>query len=192
MKRSDAFPSTYVGKDDLEQPTVLTIGNVVQEEIESDGTVKLKAVMHFTERDAKPWIVNAGNWMTIEDVYGEESDDWTGKRVELFVDATVMFGGKRVGGVRVRIPAGTAPAQAPQHPAPQEQVAEIDIQTVEVVGDWYIVTSAKGSKYGTQDAELGKTIQSWGRAVAALVYTINPQGKNIIQTATLAGEPLPF
>lgn len=108
MRRSDAFPSQYIGKDDLAQPTTLTVANLTQETIESDNEQRLKAVMHFQEQGAKPWIVNVGNWMILEDAYGEESDDWTGKRIELYVDPSVMFGGKRVGGVRVRIPNGQA------------------------------------------------------------------------------------
>ena len=121
MKRSEAFPSKYLGKDDLSEPTTYTISKVTREEFENDGQTQIKTVIYWQERDAKAWICNLGNWMTIESAYGEESDNWSGKPVELFVDESVMFGSKRVGGVRVRIPASTTkarPAPATSGPPP--------------------------------------------------------------------------
>lgn len=108
MKRSDAFPNRYVSKDDVESPVVWTIANVVLVEMDDDnGGKKKPPVMHFSDPDSKPLIMNNSNWMTLEDLYGDESDNWTGKKIELYKDPNVMFGGKRVGGVRVRKPASS-------------------------------------------------------------------------------------
>ncbi len=126
MRRSEAFPSKYLGKDNLKSPLTVTINNVTQETIESDNEQQLKAVIHFQEDGVKPFICNVGNWMTIEDAYGEESDDWTGKRIELFVDPTVQFGGKRIGGVRVRIPSNGQAAAQPARTAPQQAPPRLD------------------------------------------------------------------
>lgn len=38
----------------------------------------------------------------IEAFQSSESDDWKGKSVEIYFDPTIKFGGKKVGGVRVR------------------------------------------------------------------------------------------
>lgn len=184
MRRSDAFPSKYMGKDDIGTGMTLTIGQVLQEGVESDGEMKQKAVMYFHEPDAKPWIINAGNWMTIEDAYGEESDDWHDKPIELFVDPSVMFGGKRVGGVRVRIPSGAGSKPATQQ-APQSQSAEVVIAGSEVKGDWFKFDTDKGA-FLTNDANLGNTIQSFGKTAAAFVYHLNPKGKQIVDTASPA------
>ncbi len=187
MRRSEAFPSKYLSKDDLASPRVLTINQVVQEEIEQDDQTKLKAVVYFQEPDVKPWIINSGNWMTVEDVYGEESNNWTGKRVELFVDPTVMFGRKRVGGVRVRVPNGQQ--AAPQTAKPQQQTIVAKITSSEVKGTWTELNTDKGTFY-TPDTATGETLQSFGPgASVVLIYHLNPQGKQIIDTATLANEP---
>ena len=110
MKRSEAFPSRYVSKDDVEIPVVWMIASVVCVEMDDDaGGKKNPPVMHFKNPESKALILNNSNWMTIEDLYGGESDAWTDCQIELFKDPSVMFGGKRVGGVRVRKPATVNP-----------------------------------------------------------------------------------
>lgn len=103
MKRSDAFPSRYISKDDVQNPVVAIIDTVRFDTIKGDSGDEDKPVVYF-RGDVKPMILNNTNWMTIEDAYGQESDDWAGKPIEMYCDPGVMFGGKRVGGVRVRIP----------------------------------------------------------------------------------------
>lgn len=103
MKRGDAFPSRFVSKDDLAQPKIVTIGDVEMQEIQGDGGKENKPVMHFTDFD-KPLILNNINWQTCEDVYGDDSDAWRGKKIQLYHDPSIMFGNKRVGGVRIRLP----------------------------------------------------------------------------------------
>lgn len=110
MKRSDAFPSQYVSKDDVESPVVWNIAGVSKVEMPDDeGGKKTPPVMTFKEDHAKPLILNNTNWMVLEDLYGDDSDKWIGHPIELYKDPSVMFGGKRVGGVRVRKPNGHAP-----------------------------------------------------------------------------------
>ena len=104
MRRGDAFPSQYLSKEDLVVPAVATIADVQQGEIQGDVGTERKPVMTFQEQGIKPMILNWTNWTTIEMAYGEDTDDWKGHKVELYVDPTVMFGAKRVGGVRVRVP----------------------------------------------------------------------------------------
>lgn len=105
MKRSDAFPSQYVSKDDVESPVVWTVAGVSKVEMsDDDGGKKSPPVMTFKEDHAKPLILNNTNWMVLEDLYGDDSDKWVGHPIELYKDPAVMFGGKRVGGVRVRKP----------------------------------------------------------------------------------------
>lgn len=103
MKMSEMFPSNYLKKEDVATPTRATIRNVIQDEISGDGGKELKAVLNFVG-NLKPMILNRGNATTLEEAYGDDSDAWHGKTVEIYVDPSVMFGGKRVGGVRLRIP----------------------------------------------------------------------------------------
>jgi len=111
MRRSQAFRSNYLGKDDLNGHAVTAaILKVTMEKVKDtdSGEDRDKPVMYFQE-DVKPLILNNINWITCEDAYGEDSDSWSGRLVELFVDPNVMFGAKRVGGVRLRIPQRTIP-----------------------------------------------------------------------------------
>jgi hypothetical protein len=104
MKRSQVFPSNYFGKADVEEgPVTGIIASVIVDTIKSDHGEESKPILHFTAR-LRPMILNLVNWNTLEAAYGEDSDDWGGKQVEMYFDPTVMFGKERVGGVRVRIP----------------------------------------------------------------------------------------
>lgn len=107
MRRSQAFPSKYIGKDDVKNGVTTKIKDVDTAMVKGDGGDECKTIMFFSDPAIKPLILNTINWMTLEDAYGEESDDWRGRPVELYVDPNVMFAGKRVGGVRVRIPNGS-------------------------------------------------------------------------------------
>lgn len=109
MKRTDAFKSNYLGQGDIERPTIGVIQAVGIESLNGDGGKEDKPVVHFSN-GVKPMILNLINWQTIEDAYGDDSDSWIGKRIELYVDRNVMFGNKKVGGVRVRLPMNGASA----------------------------------------------------------------------------------
>lgn len=123
MRRSEAFPSKYIGKDDVKSPATVTIADVGKAMVRGDYGEEQKTVMSFREKDIKPLIVNTCNWIAIEDVYGEESDDWIGKPIELYVDKNVMFGGKRVGGIRVRIPVSILAARTFDAPPGTETIS---------------------------------------------------------------------
>lgn len=134
MKRSEAFESKYLGKEDVGTPLVATIERVQFEEIHNDeGGKDRKPVARFGG-DTKGLILNLTNWGVLEDAYGEDSDDWIGKPVEVYFDGTVMFKGKRTGGVRVRIPVGgnghaAAPASKPNMGVPMGDLAARKLNT---------------------------------------------------------------
>jgi hypothetical protein len=103
MKRSQAFPSNYLGKDDVQAPRVCVIDHVSMVTLKSEHGEEEKPALFF-RGDVKPMVLNNTNWITIEAAYGDESDNWRGKAVEVYFDPSVMFGSKRIGGVRLRIP----------------------------------------------------------------------------------------
>lgn len=115
ITRAQAFPGRFIGKEDCATPQRLTIRVVKFEDIENDGYPERHTVIVFAEAGAKPFIVKPTNWNTIEESYGPDSDSWIGKPLELYVDPNVMYAGKKIGGVRVRIPSGASPA--PTQPA---------------------------------------------------------------------------
>ena len=110
-----AFQSNYISKDDC--PLTAAIDSVGFATISGDDDTKeRKVVIHsssfpqLADGNHKSFILNKSNWINIEDAYGPDTDTWIGQRIELYVDPSIMYGGKRVGGVRVRIPGGQAQA----------------------------------------------------------------------------------
>lgn len=121
MKRADAFPSSYLAQDDLPptpQTIRVTIRDILIESMPGDSKED-KPVAHFQEA-IKPMVINNTNWQSIEDLYGDDSDNWRGQVIELYIDPGVMYAGKRVGGIRVRPPvqAGGAARPSPDGAGP--------------------------------------------------------------------------
>ncbi len=112
MKRGDAFKSTYLAKNDVTRPLVLTIADVKLETVGQGSDAEEKAVAHFVG-DAKPMVLNLYNWAVCEEAYGNDSEFWRGKSVEVYVDPAVMFGGKKVGGLRLRMPSTNGAVAGP-------------------------------------------------------------------------------
>ncbi len=65
--------------------------------------------MHFQEVD-KPCVLNSTNGQIIASITkSEDTDNWAGHKIVLYDDPNVSFGGKLVGGIRVRAPRNVAP-----------------------------------------------------------------------------------
>ena len=93
MKTSDLFPSKYWRADDLPEggKVTLTIDSVGIEEMELSGDDK--PVLFF--QGEKPMVLNRTNCTTLEEAFGDDTDAWEGKRVEMRREKTT-FAGKRV------------------------------------------------------------------------------------------------
>ena len=112
LKESKYIKRADVGNGVLVTITHLTKENVAMENAKPD----MKWALHFEEME-KPLILNTTNSQRIAKFLGEETDDWTGKKIVLFDDPTVSFGGEEVGGVRVRAPkSNTPPKPAEEEP----------------------------------------------------------------------------
>ena len=106
MKRDDIFPSRFFKAADLGGKAVtVTVERVVQEELD-----ELKAVVYF-HRATKALVLNATNFDSIAAYYGKDTDEWTDAELELY-PTTVLFKGKTVPCVRVRIPQPSLPTEA--------------------------------------------------------------------------------
>lgn len=106
MNRNDAFPSKYLRKEDLTGPITATILHIELGDVGTEENKDTKPIMSFRESDIKPMVVNSGNWDTCAELFGDESDGWTGKQIEIYVDPNVKYAGKKVGGLRIRAIAG--------------------------------------------------------------------------------------
>ncbi len=110
MKTSAMIPSKFLKKDDFEQPQVCTMRTVKLEEVGQDGETRW--VLYFNEHD-KGMVLNTTSIRLLESTYGDESDEWTGKKVKVYVDPNVAFAGKIVGGLRLAGPSKPKAAPAP-------------------------------------------------------------------------------
>jgi len=114
MKMHELFPKKYLeGAEIKDKPILVTITEGKLEEMNDGG---YKPVLYF--RTGKPIVLNRTNGDTIAQAYGDDSDQWIGKKIILYFEPNVSYGGKRTGGIRVRIPNG---GRAQQEPEPVEE-----------------------------------------------------------------------
>ena len=93
MKKNDIYPSKYLSAADVpEEGAIVTIKDVVEERM-PDG--ERKPIASFVERGMKDMIVGVTKWNTIAKMYGDESDDWIGKRIRI-KPGEVKFKGETV------------------------------------------------------------------------------------------------
>ena len=97
--------SKFLKKEDVGDGVLVTVAKVHKENVALDGAdPEYKWCASFQEV-AKPMVLNGTNLDAIAEVTGSDDTDlWPGKQVVLYTDANVTFGGKRVGGIRVRAP----------------------------------------------------------------------------------------
>ena len=103
MKTSELTASKYLKKDDFPEPALLTISEVKKENVAMPNQPKKeRGVMYFEERD-KGMVLNTTNLKRAEKALGsDDTDDWIGKKIVVYTDENVEFGGEMVGGLRVR------------------------------------------------------------------------------------------
>jgi hypothetical protein len=116
MKLNEMYPSKYLKATDFDidndEVKLLTIRNIEMEMMGQDDEKETKPVLFFRERDVKPLVCNRTNGQIIASLYTEESDDWIGKQIYLYVTDIPSFG-KMQPGIRVkakRPPAASKPA----------------------------------------------------------------------------------
>ena len=115
-KLSEMLPSRFLKKDDVPQPMLLTIGDLEQVNVAPQGQPEEKKwTMSFPELD-KPLVLNSTNMHVIGQIYGDDTDGWLGQKIVIYHDPNVSFGGKLVGGLRLRAPKNQTKA-APPPPA---------------------------------------------------------------------------
>ena len=102
MNIGNAFPSKYLKAANITQPVRVTIERVDMEDVSGRGKKEMKPVLYFVAKE-KGMVLNKTNSGVIEAVYGTETDEWVGKRVEIYAGETT-FAGDMVPCLRLRIP----------------------------------------------------------------------------------------
>jgi hypothetical protein len=98
------YGSKYLGAADVGSRKIRTrIKKVRKAELRvNDGTKRIKFVLHFENID-KPMPLNATNKNELVRKLGKNPANWIGALVGIYVDPEVEFGGKTVGGLRLRV-----------------------------------------------------------------------------------------
>ena len=100
MKNSRFLTQHDVG----ENGRVVTVASVDQQNVAPENQPKeLKWVMHFEEEWAKPLVLNRVNTeLAAKVLKSDDTDDWAGKQLVAYQDPTINYGGKVIGGIRLR------------------------------------------------------------------------------------------
>lgn len=109
MKVSDMYPSRFMKAEDFEEDEsrTLTIRTVEMEELGKGKEAVQKPVIYFRDHD-KAMVANKTNANIIAKLYGDDSDDWIGKRITLYA-IEVQVGSDMVRAIRVKTKAPAAP-----------------------------------------------------------------------------------
>ncbi|KKL94214.1 hypothetical protein LCGC14_1866940, partial [marine sediment metagenome] len=103
MRMSEAYPSKYLKAQDLKgQRVMVTISHVTMEDIGDESKSESKPVVFFQGKD-KGMVLNKTNAAQISFMYGDESDSWCDKKIELFT-MMVAFQGQQVPAIRIAPP----------------------------------------------------------------------------------------
>ena len=102
--------SEYMKKEDVSEEGVnLTIKEFRKVVVKTDDGEEQKIALYFVEEGYKPLVLNITNKNRLKAATGETTTEGVkGKTICVFNDPFVEFGGKTVGGVRIK--KATAPA----------------------------------------------------------------------------------
>lgn len=107
-KTIDEFFGKYLKTEDISQETVVAIKEIKSENLGRDDNKEEKLVVYFNEFE-KGLVLNKVNAEALAEIATtREFEKWIGIKCILYVDPNVMFGSKRVGGIRIK-PATVSP-----------------------------------------------------------------------------------
>lgn len=97
-----SMPSKYLAKEDIHGEMTVTIKDCASELIGQGKEAEEKWILYF-EETTKGVVINATNLDTLVELFGsDESEDWEGETIVLYVDPDVRYAGKKVGGIRFK------------------------------------------------------------------------------------------
>lgn len=116
--------SKFLTRNDVGRGILVTIAEIYQDNVAKEGAPEeLRWCLKFSEHE-KPMVLNSTNGQIIASITkSEETDNWVGHQIVLYDDPNVSFGGKLVGGIRVRAPRGVAAARPTPAPTPAARPA---------------------------------------------------------------------
>lgn len=122
-KLNDMFPSRYLKAADFEDgDAVVTIERLEEDTVGQGKDAKDVWIVYFTELD-KGLVLNKTNTVTIGKLYGDDTDDWTGKKITLF-STEVQYQSDMVAAIRIR----SKPPKARQKPVAVKAEAPVEAE----------------------------------------------------------------
>ena len=124
-KISESFSGKWLNATDvgpLHKTLKTTITEITEEEIGQGADKKVKLVAWLKDSE-KGLVLNKTNGTTLAEIYGDETDDWAGKRIVLKV-VKVDYQGKSMPGLRIDEEATRAASQA----GPSKKLAPVVTQ----------------------------------------------------------------
>ena len=105
--KDDVCSSKFLRKEDVGDGILVTIRKVTKQNVAMEGQEPEHKVCLYFEEVGKPMAINSTNGHIIAKGTGHEDDienKWLGARIILYNDPNISYGGKLVGGIRVRMP----------------------------------------------------------------------------------------
>jgi hypothetical protein len=95
----------YLKKEDIPSPVNTSILWTKEEEVTAPGKgTETRLVLYF-DGLKKGLVLNTANAEALAEITGtDDYEKWSDIPIQLYVDPDVTFGGKRVGGIRIRRP----------------------------------------------------------------------------------------
>ena len=101
----------YLKREDIPSPVNTSILWVKEEEVTAPGKgTETRLVLYF-DGQKKGLVLNTENADALAEIAGtEDYEKWSDIPIQLYVDPDVKYGGKKIGGIRIR---KLAPVQVP-------------------------------------------------------------------------------
>jgi hypothetical protein len=131
-RTSEMRESKFLKQADIGAGALMTVTGCEPHNVAKEGADPENKWCLMFEESEKPLVLNGINIQLCEKIFGsDDTDEWVGKRIVLYVDPNVAYQGKVTGGIRVRAPKvqnqAAKPARPVPVPAPVEELTDDDI-----------------------------------------------------------------
>ena len=108
--------SKYLRKDDVPEDGVdLTVKGFKRETLKGDAGDEEKTILYFAEEGYAPMVLNKTNASRLAIATGvKTAGEARGKKICVYCDPMIEFGGKIVGGLRIKKASGNVAKPAPK------------------------------------------------------------------------------
>jgi len=98
--------ATYLKKEDLSESVDTVLLWIREEKVTAPGKDTQTRLVAYFEGLSKGLVLNTANCETLAEITGtDDYEKWADTPVQLYLDPDVKYGGKKTGGIRIRIPA---------------------------------------------------------------------------------------